>query len=80
MPLRLPHSCRSLRPSNFGAKLIELEGLPQVSTIRCRLLKVSTLVTIRVRRIVAAPSSAIPLQRMFAQALANLQRACPLRP
>jgi hypothetical protein len=51
----------------------------QVTTIRCRLLKIGTRVTVSVRRIVAALSSAFPLQPLFAHVLANLQRAYPLR-
>src|SRR5712691_7026523 len=51
----------------------------QVTTIRCRLLKIGTRVTVSVRRIVAALSSAVPLQPLFAHVLANLQRAYPLR-
>jgi hypothetical protein len=45
----------------------------QVSTIRVRLLKLSGLVRISVRRIRIALSSAFPLQGVFAQALLNLQ-------
>jgi hypothetical protein len=45
----------------------------QVSTIRVRLLKLSGLVRISVRRIRIALSSAFPLQSVFAQALRNLQ-------
>ena len=44
----------------------------QVSTIRVRLLKLSGLVRISVRRIRIALSSAFPLQDEFAQALRNL--------
>src|SRR5213593_4919929 len=51
----------------------------QVGTIRTRLLKLGALVTVSVRRVVIALSSVFPLQRLFAQALANLQRAYPLR-
>jgi hypothetical protein len=51
----------------------------QVSTIRCRLLKIGTRVTVSVRRVVASLSSAFPLQPLFAHVLANLQRAYPLR-
>ncbi len=51
----------------------------QVSTIRCRLLKIGARVTLSFRRIVAALSSAFPLQPVFARVLANLQRAYPLR-
>jgi hypothetical protein len=47
----------------------------QVSTIRVRLLKLSGLVRISVRRIRIALSSAYPLQSVFAHALRNLQ-AC----
>jgi hypothetical protein len=45
----------------------------QVSTIRVRLLKLSGLVRISVRRIRIALSSAFPLQSVFAHALRNLQ-------
>jgi hypothetical protein len=48
----------------------------QVSTIRCRLLKIGTRVTISVRRIVASLSSAFPLQELFTRVLAHL-RATP---
>jgi len=51
----------------------------QVGTIRTRLLKLGALVTVSVRRVVIALSSVFALQRLFAQALANLQRAYPLR-
>ena len=51
----------------------------QVGTIRTRLLKLGALVTVSVRRVVIALSSVFPLQRLFVQALANLQRAYPLR-
>jgi hypothetical protein len=51
----------------------------QASTIRCRLLKIGARVTISARRIVAALSSAFPLQALFAHVLANLQRVYPLR-
>jgi hypothetical protein len=45
----------------------------QVSTIRVRLLKLSGLVRISVRRIRIALASAFPLQSVFAQTLRNLQ-------
>jgi hypothetical protein len=45
----------------------------QVGTIRVRLLKLSGVVKISVRRIRVALSSAFPLQDVFAQALRNLQ-------
>jgi hypothetical protein len=45
----------------------------QVGTIRLRLLKLSGVVKISVRRIRVALSSAFPLQDVFAQALHNLQ-------
>ena len=51
----------------------------QVSTIRCRLLKLGARITVSVRRLVASLSSAFPLQPLFARVLANLQRAYPLR-
>jgi hypothetical protein len=46
----------------------------QVGTIRTRLLKVGALVKLSVRRIQISLSSVFPLQRLFHQALANLQR------
>ena len=51
----------------------------QVSTIRCRLLKLGARITVSARRVVASLSSAFPLQTLFAQVLANLQRTYPLR-
>jgi Transposase DDE domain group 1 len=47
----------------------------QVSTIRCRLLKIGTRLTVSVRRVVASFSSAFPLQPLFARVLANLQQS-----
>jgi hypothetical protein len=49
----------------------------QMTTIRLRLLKLSGVVTISMRRIRVALPSAFPLQDLFAQALRNL-RALPL--
>jgi hypothetical protein len=49
----------------------------QVGTIRVRLLKLSGLVQISVRRVRVALSSAFPLQAVFAQALQNLERLHP---
>jgi hypothetical protein len=51
----------------------------QVGTIRTRLLKVGGLIRLSVRRVAIALSSVFPLQRLFAAALANVQRAYPLR-
>ena len=51
----------------------------QVSTIRTRLLKVSGLVKLSVRRVRIALSSAFPLQGIFERALLNLRRSYPLR-
>ena len=45
----------------------------QVSTIRCRLLKLGARVTVSMRRVVASLSSAFPLQPLFMHVLANLQ-------
>ena len=45
----------------------------QVGTIRLRLLKLSGVVKISVRRIRVALSSAFPLQEVFARVLRNLQ-------
>ena len=46
---------------------------------RTRLLNLGALVTVSVRRVVIGLSSVFPLQRLFVQALANLQRLYPLR-
>ncbi len=51
----------------------------QVGTIRTRLLKISGLVKLSVRRVRVALASAFPLQGVFEQALVNLQRTYPLR-
>jgi hypothetical protein len=51
----------------------------QVGTIRTRLLKVSGLVKLSVRRVRIALASAFPHQGVFAQALIHLQRTYPLR-
>jgi DDE family transposase len=51
----------------------------QVSTIRCRLLKLGALVTVSVRRVAVALSSVFPLQRLFERVLTNLERAYPRR-
>jgi len=51
----------------------------QVGTIRTRLLKVSGLVKLSVRRVRVALASAFPHQGVFAQALFHLQRTYPLR-
>ena len=51
----------------------------QVSTIRTRLLKVSGLVKLSVRRVRVALSSAFPLQGVFESALLKLRRTYPLR-
>lgn len=51
----------------------------QVGTIRTRLLKLSGLVKLSVRRIRVALASAFPHQEVFEQALANLQRNYPLQ-
>jgi hypothetical protein len=51
----------------------------QVGTIRTRLFKLAGLVRVSVRRVTLALSSVFPWQRLFTQALANLQRTFPLR-
>jgi hypothetical protein len=51
----------------------------QVGTIRTRLLKVSGVVKISVRRVRVALASAFPLQEVFERTLFNLQRDYPLR-
>jgi hypothetical protein len=50
----------------------------QAGTIRTRLLKIAARVTLSVRRVVVSLSSVHPLQAVFAQALANIQRSYPL--
>ena len=64
------------RLRHLGLRETELQRA-QVSTIRARLLKLGARITISVRRVVASLSSAFPLQALFAQVLANLQRASP---
>ena len=51
----------------------------QAGTIRLRLFKIAALVQVTVRRIVISLSSVYPLQALFAQVLANLQRFSTLR-
>jgi hypothetical protein len=51
----------------------------QMTTIRLRLLKIGATVHISVRRVRIAFSSVFPLQRVFADALHEIQRAYPLR-
>jgi hypothetical protein len=51
----------------------------QVGTIRTRLLKLSGVVKLSVRRVRIALSSVFPLQAVFERALLNIQRAYPLR-
>lgn len=46
----------------------------QVSTIRARLLKIGALVKASVRRVYVSLSSVFPLQEVFWQAIARLQR------
>lgn len=46
----------------------------QVSTIRTKLLKLATIVTVSVRRVVLSFSSVFACQRVFERVLANLQR------
>lgn len=49
----------------------------QVSTIRCRLLKLGAIVTVSVRRVYLSFSSVFPLQELFARVLANIREHCP---
>lgn len=46
----------------------------QVSTIRCRLLKIGAVVTVSVRRVAVSLSSVFPLQDLWWRALDNLRR------
>lgn len=50
----------------------------QAGTIRTRLLKIAGRITFSVRRVVVSLSSVHPMQAVFAQVLANIQRAYPL--
>ena len=45
----------------------------QTNTIRVKLLKVGGLIKVSVRRVFVSMSSVFPLQRVFLQALAQLQ-------
>jgi len=45
----------------------------QVSTIRCRLLKIGAIVSVSVRRIYISLSSVFPLQDLFPRILANIR-------
>lgn len=49
----------------------------QVSTIRCRLLKLGAIVTVSVRRVYLSFSSVFPLQELFARILANIRQHIP---
>ena len=49
----------------------------QVSTIRCRLLKIGAIVTVSVRRVYLSFSSVFPLQELFARILANIRQHLP---
>ena len=49
----------------------------QAGTIRLRLFKIGAIVRISARRITVSLSSVYPLQALFVQVLANLQRAAP---
>jgi hypothetical protein len=51
----------------------------QMTTIRLRLLKIGATVHVSVRRVRIAFSSVFPLQRVFANALHEIQRTYPLR-
>lgn len=50
-----------------------------VGTIRLRLLKLATLITVSVRRIRFAFNSVFPLENVFREALINIRAAYPLR-
>ncbi len=52
-------------------------GRAQVSTIRCRLLKIGAVVKISVRRVYVSLSSVCPLQELFARILANIREHLP---
>lgn len=49
----------------------------QAGTIRTRLLKIAGRITLSVRRVVVSLSSVHPMQAVYGQALANIQRAYP---
>ena len=68
---------RDLRRLGLGGTSL---ARAQVGTIRTRLLKVSGVVRVSVRRVRIALASSFPLQAVFARALHNLQHAAyPLR-
>lgn len=52
-------------------------GRAQVSTIRCRLLKIGAVVKVSVRRVYVSLSSVFPLQELFARILANIREHLP---
>ncbi len=52
-------------------------GRAQVSTIRCRLLKIGAVVKVSVRRVYVSLSSVFPLQELFARILANIREQLP---
>ncbi len=52
-------------------------GRAQVSTIRCRLLKIGAVVKVSVRRVYVSLSSVFPLQELFARILANIREHVP---
>jgi hypothetical protein len=64
---------------HYGLRDTEM-ARAQVTTIRCRLLKLGARVTVSVRRVVASLSSAFPLQTLFARVLASLQGNLALSP
>ena len=50
----------------------------QVSTIRCRLLKIGAVITVSVRRVYVSLSSVFPLQEVFARILENIRLNLPI--
>ena len=50
----------------------------QVSTIRCRLLKIGAVITVSVRRVYVSLSSVFPLQEVFKRILENIQQNLPI--
>ena len=50
----------------------------QVSTIRCRLLKIGAVITVSVRRVYVSLSSVFPLQEVFTRILENIQQNLPI--
>jgi hypothetical protein len=64
---------------HFGLRGTELERA-QAATIRTKLIKIGAVVTVSVRRIVVALSSASPVQSLFGQIVDHLRARLPAPP